>query len=444
MVLINNILADKSESKPLSIEWQSPLTESALQPPIEDLLVWQVDPNTEPPTGKLPEAIGQTGTVRFWFLPNQTYTPKRGIEDTVEPLISLPGLVDISLQLDSSAVTLFVEWAGDSDKMFERHIRIIIPSLPGDDWIHFSLTWDADVGLYNALINGTPFYIPGVAIEPIQQGQSQTVKIGNHNVAIAGLEVKSTYTAPEKLRERIDPARLDSLAHLMGAERLAPFDIEPRRGRLLYANALDHPDRVQSWVMEGPGILTAKDGWLHLESERPDGPQGHMVFWCPEDFPDSFIAEWEFVLEDPVGLCIVFFAATGPDGQSIFDPEMSPRSGQFGHYVYSDLHAYHISYYASTPWVPRSMANLRKNPGLHLLGNGPIEVRAIGGKVYRAQLVKDGPHLRMSIDGHTIIDTIDTGEQFDQPLKGGKIGLRQMQWTEARYRNFQVYQLNAE
>jgi hypothetical protein len=231
---------------------------------------------------------------------------------------------------------------------------------------------------------------------------------------------------------------------LLGAERLPPFDIEARRGRLLYANALDHPDRVRSWVMEGPGILTAKDGWLHLESERPDGPQGHMVLWCPEDFPASFIAEWEFVLEDPVGLCIVFFAATGPEGQSIFDPEMRPRTGEFAHYVYSDLHAYHISYYASTPWVPRSMANLRKNPGLHLLGNGPIEVRAIGGKVYRAQLVKDGPHLRLSIDGHTIIDTTDTGENFDAPLRGGKIGLRQMQWTNARYRNFRVHELMAE
>ena len=431
-------------AQPLQIHWERAPQESEIAPPEAGLPVWQAEPETPPPVGKMAASLGQQGSVQFWFRPNQSYVPERGIEALHHWLLELPGLLDISIRLNASAVTLFVQWHGEEDIMFERHIRMIIPTLPGDQWIHFALTWDADEGLYNALLNGTPFYTPGVPIEPVEQGQADTVHIGTDGIPLAGLRITEDYVPPEDLRASLPADLRDSLAHLLGARRLPPFDAEHRRGRLLYANAMDHPDRVESWVMEGPGVLTAQDGWLHMQSERPDGPQGHMVFWCPENFPTSFIAEWEFILEGPVGLCIVFFAATGPEGQSIFAPEMRPRSGEFGHYVRSDLHAYHISYYASTPWVPRSMANLRKNPGLHLLGNGPIAVRAESGKVYRAQLVKDGPRIRMSIDGHTIIDNTDTGEQFDQPLKGGKIGFRQMQWTEARYRNFRVHALNEE
>ena len=428
---------------PVSVNWTTASQQAEIAPPASGMAVWQGDEHAEPSHGTLESQIGQTGTLQFWFHPEKDYVPARGVERQQHSLVELPGLLDISIRLNPSAVTLFVEWAGDEEAMFERHIRMIIPSLPGNQWIHFALTWDADTGLYNALLNGTPFYTPGVAIEPIQQGLADTIVLDSGKTAIAGLEVTSTYTEVEALRARLEPDVRDSLEHLMGSQRLEPFDIEGQRGRLLYANAMDHPYRVQSWTMEGPGILSESEGWLHLKSERPDGPQGHMVFWCPEDFPDSFIAEWEFILEDAVGLCIVFFAATGPEGQSIFASDMSPRSGEFGHYVYSDLHAYHISYYASTPWVPRSMANLRKNPGLHLLGNGPIAVRAESGKVYRSQLVKDGPHIRMSIDGHTIIDEKDAGERFGEVYEGGKIGLRQMQWTEARYRNFKVFELNS-
>ncbi len=429
-------------AKLVSVDWIVTPQTIETTPPVSGVEVWQSDQGDESARAELSEKIGQSGTLQFWFQTKQDLIPSREAERTQKPLIELPGLLDVSLRMDPSEVTLFIEWAGDEETMFERHIRMIIPSLPGSQWIHFALTWDADAGLYNALLNGTPFYTPGVAIEPIQQGLADTIVPDSGKTAIAGLELTSTYTEVEALRARLEPDVRDSLEHLMGSQRLEPFDIESQRGRLLYANAMDHPDRVQSWTMEGPGILSENDGWLHLKSERPDGPQGHMVFWCPEDFPDSFIAEWEFILEDAVGLCIVFFAATGPEGQSIFASDMSPRSGEFGHYVYSDLHAYHISYYASTPWVPRSMANLRKNPGLHLLGNGPIAVRAESGKIYRAQLVKDGPHIRMSIDGHTIIDEIDSGERFGEVYSGGKIGLRQMQWTEARYRNFAVYELN--
>lgn len=388
----------------------------------------------------LAEHLGSAGTLRLDFKLDRDWQSSRGMKELAEKLITLPDLLTVHLKLDESSVNLFVEWEGDPKIMFERHFRILVPKIPGGEWIHFDLTWDADRGLVNALLNGTPFYISGATIEPFILGESDTVIIRpGAGIHVRDVRLSHAYTAPEALAESIPSERRGTMAKHMGSARLPGFDPEALKGRLLYHNAFSDPQLTRSWVLEGPGILEEADGWMRMRSARPDGPQGHFVFWCPEDFPDSFVAEWEFMLDDPVGLCIVFFAATGPEGQSIFAPEMRPREGVFGHYVYSDLHAYHISYYASTPWVPRSMANLRKNPGLHLLGNGPIEVRALEGKIYRAVLVKQGPRIRMSIDGHTIIDVTDEGQRFGNPLKGGKIGLRQMQWTEARYRNFRVY-----
>lgn len=40
-----------------------------------------------------------------------------------------------------------------------------------------------------------------------------------------------------------------------------------------------------------------------------------------------------------------------------------------------------------------------------------------------------------------IIDWTDDGKEYGPVLGGGKIGLRQMQWTHFRYRNFKVWEL---
>jgi len=76
----------------------------------------------------------------------------------------------------------------------------------------------------------------------------------------------------------------------------------------------------------------------------------HHVFWCPENFPDRFIAEWEAQNREPdAGLCIVFFAAKGEKGEDIFDPFLPKRDGTFKQYTQGKIISYHISYYANSP-----------------------------------------------------------------------------------------------
>jgi hypothetical protein len=210
-------------------------------------------------------------------------------------------------------------------------------------------------------------------------------------------------------------------------------------GRTLYQTKMDSADSMKGWVMEGPGKVEFADGWMTMNS--PDH-KGHFVYWCPVEFPESFVAEWDAqCLDTQLGLCIVFFSTTGPQGQDLFDPKLPARTGLFPQYTMG-LSCYHISYYANTPDEPnRATANMRKNPGSHIVAQGPPAIPADSTAVHHVRLVKDGAHVTMAVDGKVSIDWTDDGKLG--PVYGaGRIALRQMQWTTFRYRNFKVTALS--
>ncbi len=80
---------------------------------------------------------------------------------------------------------------------------------------------------------------------------------------------------------------------------------ELKAGKLIYQASLEQADSVSDWVMEGPGQVSFKDGWMHMQSPNE---AMHHVFWCPKRFPESFIAQWDAQnMKTDAGLCIVFF-----------------------------------------------------------------------------------------------------------------------------------------
>lgn len=211
------------------------------------------------------------------------------------------------------------------------------------------------------------------------------------------------------------------------------------RDTLLYSNPLAEENDVQGWVMEGPGRIEFQDNWMSMDSPEE---AGHHVFWCPKVFPDNFVARWQVQhLEDDHGLCIVFFAAMGSDGGSIFDDGLPPRDGDFQQYVNGAIRNYHVSYYANTPWNPdRGTANLRRNPGMHLLQEGEAGIPTASRSIHTITLVKDGGHIRLWVDDRKVVDHRDDSDH-GPPLAQGHIGLRQMKWSHFRYRDFKVWGL---
>lgn len=118
------------------------------------------------------------------------------------------------------------------------------------------------------------------------------------------------------------------------------------------------------------------------------------------------------------------------------------RDGNFMQYN-RGLHAYHISYYANTPGNPgRVSSNMRKDGEFYLMDQGPVAILPGSQKVHHMRLIKDGGHIQLQVDGKVRLDFTDSGgERFGPRYHGGKVGFRQMQWTEGWYRNFRAWEL---
>lgn len=210
------------------------------------------------------------------------------------------------------------------------------------------------------------------------------------------------------------------------------------KGKLLYNNPLAAATDTAGWKMEGPAELKFEEGWMHMQSPNE---AGHHVLWCPEDFPENFIAEWEVQNHHPdAGLCIVFFAAKSVKGNEIFDASIPVRNGVFKQYTKGAINNYHISYYANGENQPeRGTANLRKNKGFHKVQAGELGIPVNSVAVHHMRLCKYKGQITLYIDDRKVIDWTDNG-QFGNVLAGGKIGFRQMKWTHFAYRNFMVWE----
>lgn len=219
----------------------------------------------------------------------------------------------------------------------------------------------------------------------------------------------------------------------------------PATGALLYHTDMKSSSSVAGWIMEGDAQVAFHDGWMEMYSPEK---AAHHVFWCPHNFPESFIASWEVQnLAIDSGLLIVFFAAQGEKGEDIFDSSLPARDGTFTQYTEGKIKSYHISYYANVAHEPgRVHANLRKNNTFSLLQSGGEGIPTQSTAIHRLKLIKQGAHIRLFIDERKVIDYVDdqaliNGVDTGAALGSGKIGLRQMQWSHFRYRNFAVWEI---
>ncbi|MCX6199638.1 MAG: DUF1961 family protein [Bacteroidetes bacterium] len=211
------------------------------------------------------------------------------------------------------------------------------------------------------------------------------------------------------------------------------------KGELLYSNSLAAKEDTAGWRMEGVGQVEFANGWMKIVSPNE---KGHHVFWCPQEIPANFIAEWEVQnLHTEVGLCIIFFAAKGLNGEDIFDVSLPKRDGTFKDYTNGAINNYHISYYANSKDHPgRETAHLRKNKGFHMVQEKELGIPIHSKAIHKIQLVKFGGIIQLFIDGRNAIDWLDDGKHLGKILQGGKIGFRQMKWTQFNYRNFNVWE----
>lgn len=401
---------------------------------------------------RLDQPVSNRGSLAFWFHTDCRYQSGTATEETEQTLLELPGVLSVTFVTEQASINLYIGWGDRRDTVtrgaagtrkgiqFDRLIRVLLPEWPGPDWHHVAINWDAGTGDSNAFVNGTPYHIRGARIAPWANPPADRLRAApGGRFALADLRVSAQPLSESTLRALVGAKRWGSLDRLLGVAGYGQLDPTPHRGAEIYFRRLARAEDVADWVLEGPGNVHFRDGWMELSSQRPDGPNGHVVFWPRAELPDRILVEFEFEVLSEHGLNILFFGARGHGDRDIFDPAIKVRDGTFIDYTHGDIDSYHISYFANAPAEPRAVANLRKNSGFFLLANGPVALAKGGtGRSHRATLLKDGAHLRMAVDGEVLIDFTDDGLRAGPVWGAGKLGFRQMQWSSCRYRNLRV------
>lgn len=389
----------------------------------------------------LAEPISQTGTITFELHTDKTYFNGQGQENYSQNLVKLPGVMDISFRRVDEVVNLSWTWKRNSKTFYD--IIVDFSELPGPETYFLQYTWDSALGRSEAYINGQPLRVPGAVFAPWWvEHTADNIIVGSGSLKVENLVVSSEYTPPQEALAAVDPKYTARHTELTGPVKMSPpIDISKRSGKVLYQSRMDTPESVKGWVKEGPVHIRFTEAAMLMRSVDFSG---HIVFWCPENFPDSFVAEWEFQPLSHYGLAIVFFAAKGEQGQDIFDPALEKRDGNFIQYIKGDINSYHISYFANIEnfQMGRTDSNLRKNNHFYRVGSGSIAIKPDSKRWHQIRLVKDGNRIQLSADGEIKIDwTDDDPQRYGPPHKDGKIGFRQMAPTIGCYKNFHVWAL---
>jgi hypothetical protein len=222
---------------------------------------------------------------------------------------------------------------------------------------------------------------------------------------------------------------------------------------LIYDNPLASPTDIAGWRMEGDGATSFPLGRMRMEGTRDpeEGQAANIVHWCPEPLPDHIRISWDFYPLHEPGLCILFFAAKGRNGEDVLDPALAERSGPYDQYHHGDINALHVSYYRLKHPSERALllCNLRKSYGFHMVaqGAGPIPPVTLAIPPYRVAVTKAGPHFQLHIGQGEhpdlrVLEWTDDGRTYGPILADGKIGFRQMTPMIAEYANLKVHRVS--
>jgi hypothetical protein len=216
----------------------------------------------------------------------------------------------------------------------------------------------------------------------------------------------------------------------------------PQTGKVLYQ---DDFNGLENWHFEGlvEGVSNPRPGIMKLDcSGSEQGGAGCMAF-CKRDFPDHISIEYDLYVEEKNGLVITFIAMAGLNGEDGITG-VAPRTGVFRDYIgeNASTRSYHVSISRYNDKAEHTgVSNWRRNPGLHLMGQGDDPCKEIR-KWYHINIIKDGAHCALYVDGKLASEFNDPGEIDDEIPTSGKIGFRTIgSKAIAKISNFKVSSL---
>ena len=350
-------------------------------------------------------------------------------------ILSITRLFTLRVIVNKAAAGLHLRWA----KKGVTGMGLLLPEFKENKKYSFFMTWNAEKGLFDSYIDGYPVRVPGTQLQKWKASVPGRPLIRKGPFKVENFKMYDKYIAPDKVAELSPPQKNNPLLSCSLSDDYNKI-ISAKRGRLLYNGSKVDPE-FKSWKKEGPVKSWFEKGWEMFKSTQPKRRK-HIVWWCPDKFPESFIAEWEIKIISDYGLCIVFFAAKGENGESIFDPSLPERDGTFTYYIKDKIKSYHISYLTNAGHNPgRPQVNLRKNNCFYLMSQGDAGM-PFDKKIHKILLYKDKSRMFMTIDGRPVMDYTDSdAKRYGNAYRDGWIGLRQMSWAVGAYRNFKVWEM---
>lgn len=392
-------------------------------------------------TVALEAPIGDNATIGFHLKTDKHYRNAETRTAVKQPIIDIPGIASLTFAQTWQDCELVWRW---ENRGKAQNLVLRMPELPGPEEYFIQYMWDAKAGRFDGYINGSPMRWPGTNVPEWEMaGEAAEIRVPESALEVSGVTAVRGFQDIEAARAEVPAALMGKRAYLLGAGDMPkPIAVDKRLGKTLVDLTLSSEKDIEGWTMEGPGIVEFKDGYMHMRSAKPNGRGGEIVHWLPDNFPASFVMEWTFKPLAEDGLTIVFYAARGENGEDIMDPGLPERDGAFHQYTRGKIRSYHISYFANSPNYPgRVTSNMRKNNNFFLVSNGGLGFPPGDYEEKRIRLVKDGAHSQLQVDGEVVIDWTDDGEQYGPVWGDGRIGLRQMRWTVARYKDLKIWEL---
>ncbi len=216
---------------------------------------------------------------------------------------------------------------------------------------------------------------------------------------------------------------------------------------LIYENPLSCKEDIKDFILEGSAKISFPDNRLRLENQidASQEQKANYVLWCKEEFPSDLYIEWNFWPIKEPGLCILFFAAKGRNGEDLFDASLGKRTGEYPLYHHGDINAFHVSYFRRKEQEERAFhtCNLRKSYGFHMAAQGgdPIPNVEDGKPPYHLGLLKKENSVKFFINDLEIFSFVDDGATYGPLLGGGKIGFRQLAPMIGEYADLKVYKV---
>lgn len=213
----------------------------------------------------------------------------------------------------------------------------------------------------------------------------------------------------------------------------------------IYKNPLQRLEDIRDFVLEGKAVFSFPNARLRMENQldAASGQKANYVLWCPEEFPADLFVRWQFYPIQEPGLCMIFLAAKGREGEDIFSPSLMPRAGEYVQYHHGDIDAFHISYFRRKEPDERAFhtCNLRKSHGFYLTAQGgdPIPDADEAEGPYEIAVLKRGNEVRFYINALELFRFKDDGVTYGKLLEGGKIGFCQLAPMIGEYEDLEVW-----